>query len=218
MQAQRKTAFRTIDASDFLLPEPERRKRIEPDATRCVVEDAVFEVIGNQPTRPIRVNDNPPPRHKSRSRVILPLTTRIAVGAVALIERQLLKLSAPAFSTMLVTVFFAVFWLCGGFSALSSAKSVSASPAPFSIGKISVANEDANGMKVLSVAGTLTNETTVTRMMPLLRVMSRDGKTTFGTIVPTPDKIQPAAAIRFSGRFKLAGGKSGDIAIIPETR
>lgn len=218
MQAQRKTAFRTIDASDFLLPEPQRRKRIEPDATRdAAVEDAVFEVIGSQPIRPNRVNDNPPPR-KAKSLVILPLATRIAVGTIAVIERQLLRLSAPAFSTMLVTVFFVVFWLCGGFSALSSAKVVEAPSVPFTIGDIFVASEDANGMKVLSVTGTLTNRSSVAKVTPGLRVVSRDGKTTFGTIASSSVKIDASASIRFSGRFKLAGGKFGDIAIIPETQ
>jgi hypothetical protein len=219
MQAQRKTAFRTIDASDFLLPEPERRRRIQPDAMRdAVVEDAIFEVIASQPNRPSRVNDNPAPHRKDKSLLILPLATRIAVGAVAVLERQLLKLSAPAFSTMLMTAFFAVFWLCGGFSALNSAKVVQAPSAPFAVDNISVASEDANGMKILSVTGTLTNTSSVAKITPALRVVSGDGKTTFGTIASPSLKIAAATSVRFSGRFKLAGGKLDDIAIIPETR
>jgi len=218
MQAQRKTPFRTIEASDFLLPEPQRRKRIEPDAgRRAVVEDAVFEVVGAPQARHSRVNDNPPPRRTARLPAILPLATRIAVGAVAMIERQLLRLSGPVFSTMLVATFFAVFGLFGGFGALSPAKILPPAATPFAVGEISVRTEDANGMKVLGVSGKLTNLSSATVSAPKLRVMSANRKTTFGTIVLPLDEIGPSVSMRFSGRFKLAGGKFDDIAIIPET-
>lgn len=214
MHAQRKNAFRTVDAADFLLPEPVRRKRLERNAAPVDIEDAVFEVINTRPSSHGRLNDNPP-RRRPASSELLPLTTRIAVGAIAIVERQLLKLSAPAFSTLLVSAFFLVFWACGGFGALSSARMAPTNAASFLVSETSLATEDANGMKILSVTGILTNRSSATRMPPTLRVASADGRMEFGRITLRSGEIGPSAAIRFSGRFKLSGEKSGDIAVIP---
>jgi hypothetical protein len=224
MQAQCKTSFRTVDASDILLPEPERRRRIEPNATRRdTIEDAVFEVIDPKSARRHRINDNPPPPpHVRRATAALPLATRLSVGAVALVERQLLKMSPQAFSTLLVTVFFAVFWLCGGFSALRPDKMVpqasTVEAKPFEIRNTSVSIEDANGMKVLSVTGTIANTSAVTRKVPVLLALGADKKTEYGRIALPLEEIGPSITVGFSGRFKLVGGKVDDIVIIPQTR
>jgi hypothetical protein len=219
MQAHRKTPFRTIDATDILVPEPPRRGRMVPDARHShAVEDAVFEVVSRQTPRQ-ELNDNPPPsRVKANAPVILPVTARLVFSAVAIIERQLLKLSAPVFSTVLVGAFFAVFWLLGGFAVLNSARTLPAITAPFTVSRVSITSEDANGMKVLVISGTLTNPASATHETPLLAVMSRDRRTTFGTIVLPLEKIGPDTSLRFAGRFKLAGGKLADIVIIPQRR
>ena len=217
MQAQRRTAYRTVDVADLLLPEPAPRRRLAANTARDEIEDAVFEVVSTRSSVRHRVNDNPP-RHKPPSAEVLPLTTRLAVGAVAILERQLLKLSAPAFSTLLVSAFVAVFWLCGGFSALSSDKMMPVASPSFAVAETRSAVEDANGMKLLSVAGRLTNVSDTPRPRPALRVISTDGKIEFGQISATAaDMLRPADSIRFSGKFKLAGGKVGEIAIIPAT-
>ena len=219
MQARRKTAYHTIEASDILLPEPAGRARRHLDNPRQQsIEDAVFEVVGPSAIRQ-KLNDNPPPRQRSMAPEILPWTTRITVIAVAMIERQLLKLSIPSFSSILVGTFFVVFWLCGGFAALNSDPiAPSLQPIPFVVSRVSVASEDANGMKILSVTGTLTNGDVIARPVPPLSVISGDRKTTFGTIVLPADEIGPNVNLRFSGRFKLAGGKLADIIIIPLVR
>jgi hypothetical protein len=224
MQAQRKTPFRTVDTSDILLPEPARHRRIEAEAApRSGVEDAVFEVIDQKSARRHRINDNPPPPlHERRATAALPLATRLSVGAVALVERQLLKMSPQAFSTLLVTVFFAVFWFCGGFSALRPDKMVPRTAGtvanPFEIRNTSVSVEDANGMKVLSVTGTIANTSAVTRKVPVLLALGADKKTKYGRIALPLEEIGPSITVGFSGRFKLAGGKVDDIVIIPQTR
>lgn len=216
MQAHRKTAYRTIDATDFLPPESARHKRLEPQAGHEQIEDAIFEVIGSKSPLRERVNDNPP-RPRPTAPEILPLTTRIMVGAIAVLERQLLKLSAPAFSTLLVSAFFLVFWFCGGFGALNPDRMAPVPFSPFMVADSTFAAQDANGMKVLSVTGRLTNISDVSRSVPILRVTSGDGRTEFGRITLRADHLAPSDSIRFSGKFRLAGGKVGDIAIIPVT-
>ncbi|MBL0374715.1 hypothetical protein JJB09_22125 [Rhizobium sp. KVB221] len=215
MQARKQTVFRTIDAADFLVPEPQRRRAAAAEARRETIEDAVFEVVATGVHR-ARVNDNPRRgASSSSSPVILPVLTQIVVRMTAIIERQLLKLSPQGFMLLLGTVFLMVFWAFGGFSALSSSKVTAAPEASFSIRGTSFATEDANGMKVLVVRGQLVNDSETTRDAPLLKVVSVDGYTMFGTIVVPVDEIGPGAEIAFSSRFKLDGGKSGDIEIIP---
>ena len=51
---------------------------------------------------------------------------------------------------------------------------------------------------------------------PTLAVVDGARQDIIGTVRLSVDRIGPGITIPFSGRFKLAGGKSADITIIPE--
>jgi hypothetical protein len=217
MQTHRKAASQTIIPQDFLLPEPGQRRRTAPQPARAMqIEDAVFEVVGATPHTHRRTNDNPVPPNAGGKHLLLPLAARLAGRLAAFAERQLSRLSPQAFVTLMSSLFVLVFWLCGGFSAMVGQKTHVAARQPFELVDTFIAREDANGMKIAAVTGGIVNTSPVTIAAPRLTVVSGASRQPIGTITLDADSIGPNATLRFFGRFKLDGGKSADIAIIPE--
>lgn len=219
MQTRRKSASQTIQSYDFLLPEPSQRRRPGPDAGRPMqIEDAVFEVLSVRPDPYRRTNDNPAPLQTNTKTEFLPLAARMAGRLAAFVEQQLTKLSPQAFVTLLSSLFLLVFWLCGGFSAIGASRTNIAARQPFELVDIFVASQDANGMKIAAITGGITNTSAVTMSAPRLTVVAGPRREPVGVIALGLDEIGPNSTIRFSSRFKLAGGKLSDITIIPEPR
>lgn len=212
----KKTATQTIEPKDFLLPDPEHRRRAAARPARpLLVEDAVFEVVSASPRQHQRVNDNPPQSRKSDPPRLLPMLARMAGRLAAATERQLTRLSPQAFMTLLSSLAMLVFWMCGGFSALNAAAS-DRPDAPFALVDTAVHTQDANGMTVALVTGAVRNTSGKIIPAPRLAVVSGNRRDIIGTVTLSADRIGPGITIPFAGRFKLDGGKSTQISVIPE--
>ena len=212
MNASRRTASRTVNAYDVMPPEPTMRRHAASMKRPVLVEDAVFEVIAAD-RAPRQFNDNPAPRRRDRSADLPRLVAVAGVFVVNRAERWLSHLSPQAFMTLIASLFFIAFWLFGGFDALATEPVTRPAP-PFAVERVFVEELDANGMKLLSVVGSLVNTTSRTLDVPALSVASQSGDV-IGTIRPVTVKLEPGRSLQFAGRFKLAGGKSGAISIFP---
>ena len=215
MQTHKRTATRTIEPQDFLLPDPAERRRPPSPVRTTQVEDAIFEVVAVRPRPQARVNDNPSPSQPVRRTGLLPILAHRGGKLAAIIEKRLAGLSPQAFVTLLTSAVLAVFWLCGGFSALG-ASPADATEAPFSLVNTSINTEDANGMKVAMVTGAVRNTSGRIIDAPRLAIVAGGQGDIIGTIVLPVDRIGPGVTIPFGSRFRLAGGKSSDLSIIPE--
>lgn len=215
MPSHGKTASRSFNAYDVLPPEPRSRRQSGGQIGQALqVEDAIFEVVP-QRTVPLRQsNDNPPPVRKNtapgRRAVLSEPAGRIALG----IERHLARLSPQAFMMLVTLLFVAVFSVCGGFSSFSQRRAAAGPTQPFSISDVTVAAEDANGMRVVSVSGMLVNVSPEVQPAPRLTVVGGSLRRPLGSLTLPVGTLPSGTAIRFSGRFNLAGGKAGDIAVI----
>ena len=214
MQASRKSANRPIDVYDVLPPDPLMRRPAANSGRTMLVEDAVFEVIAQAAPRR-EFNDNPRPHREPKPSI--DGARLVAVGGVFVInkiEQALARLSPQAFMTVLASLFFLAFWAFGGFGALAT-KPVMEDAEAFSVEQVFIEEQDANGMKLLSVGGRLFNRTDGTLDVPVLTVASESGAV-IGTIKPAAQQIEAGTSVPFSARLKLAGGKSGEISIFPK--
>jgi hypothetical protein len=212
MQARRKSANGAIDVFDVLPPDPVARRPAANAGRPMMVEDAVFEVIAAE--RPRReFNDNPRPRQSDARVDIARLLAVAGVYVVNKLENVLSRLSPQAFVTLIASLFFLVFWLFGGFNALATEPL--AKPAKsFSVEQVFIEEQDANGMKLVSIGGRLVNRSGRTLDAPDLTVASESGAV-IGTVRPEAREVEPGKSVPFSARLKLAGGKSGEISIFP---
>ena len=128
-------------------------------------------------------------------------------------ERLLSGLTTQAFATLIASLFFVVFWLCGGFSALAT-QTAAAPQQPFVIEQVFTEEIDQNGLRLLAVGGVLRNHSGSSMAMPALSVVA-DGGRVVGTVSPAAENIAAGQALRFFGRFNVTGGKSGPVTIFP---
>jgi hypothetical protein len=216
MQTQKKSARQTIEPQDFRLPAPPLRRRPAASAGRTAqIEDAVFEVVAARGPADRRVNDNPPRSRSAEPYQFLPRLAQLAGRLGAITERQLARLSPQAFVALMASLAMSVFWLCGGFSALN-ATTLATPPAPFAIVDTFVGSQDANGMKLVVVSGGVRNTAGRIIRAPRLAIVSGRHGDIIGTVELSVERIGPGVTIPFSGRYRLAGGKSEEIRIIPE--
>ena len=215
MRAGSKSTSRTIDVYDVLPPEPARRREPVRQARPMLVEDAIFEVVG--PARPRREHNDNPVRPAPAGRIDAARLAAVAgVYLVNRLERLLSALSPQAFTTLIASLFFLVFWLCGGFTALATQPAEKPS-SPFAVEQVFTEEQDANGMRLLAVGGMLTNRSDVTMPTPALSVVGGDGAV-IGMVTLPAAELAAGRSVRFFGRFKHAGGKSGAISIFPAGR
>lgn len=212
MQAGRKSTSRTIDVYDVLPPEPAARRAPVRQARPVLVEDAVFEVVG--PARPWREHNDNPARTLTEERLDIARLAAIAgVYLVNWLERLLSGLSTQTFATLIASLFFVMFWLCGGFGALGT-QPVAIPASPFAIEKVFTEELDENGMQLLAVGGMLRNWSDSAMAAPSLSVVGEGGEV-IGAITPSRAEIAAGQSVRFFARFKRAGGKSGAVTIFP---
>ena len=134
---------------------------------------------------------------------------------LAAAEKRLAGLSPQAFTTLISSLAVLVFWLCGGFSALTATMTPS-NLAPYELMRPAIHAEDANGMKIALVTGAVRNVSGRIIDAPRFAVVSNGSREILGTIALSAERIGPGVTMPFSARFKLAGGKSEDLTIIPE--
>ena len=214
MQAGRKSTGRTIEVYDVLPPEPAARRESVRVARPMLVEDAIFEVV---PARPQHVHNDNPPRPSSGKRIDFARLAAIAgVYPINRLERVLSGLSTQAFATLIASLFFVVFWACGGFGALAR-QPVASSASPFVIEKVFTEELDENGMRLLAVGGLLMNRSDTRLAAPSLSVVGPGGEV-IGSIMPSATEIAARQSVRFFSRFKRTGGKSGAVTIFPVSK
>jgi hypothetical protein len=218
MQAGRKSANRTIDVFDVLPPAPSVRREPARPARPVLVEDAVFEVVG--PAAPFRQhNDNP--ERPARARRFDPARFAAVAGVLVVnrLERLLSSLSTQAFATLIASLFFLVFWLFGGFGALDarSVPTAASRASTFSIEQVFTEEQDENGMRLLAVGGVLRNGSDTSLVPPPLSIVGEGGEL-IGAITASEGALAAGQSIRFFGRFKRAGGKSGPVTIFPASQ
>jgi len=212
MQASTKRTTRTAEIYDLIPPERGTRREPVRHPRALVVEDAVFEVV--VPLHPRREhNDNPARSTPSRRSDVTRLAAVAGVFLVNRLERLLSTLSPQAFMTLIASLFFLVFWLCGGFAALAT-QPVAKPAAPFMIERIFTEEIDENGMRLLAVGGMLRNNAGTNIATPALSVVGEGGRL-IGTIAPPAVDLAIGESVRFFGRFQLPGGKSGPVTIFP---
>jgi hypothetical protein len=212
MQAGRNSTKRTIEVYDLLPPERSTRREPVRHTRPLLVEDAVFEVV--VPVRAWREhNDNPARPAPSGRADIARLAAVAGVFLINQLERLLSALSPQAFMTLIASLFFFVFWLCGGFAALAT-QPVNKPGSPFMLERIFTEEIDENGMRLLAVGGMLRNNSGADITTPSLSVVG-DGGTLIGSIAPSTVKLAAGESVRFFGRFQLPGGKSGPVTIFP---
>jgi hypothetical protein len=212
MQAGRKSTSRTIEVYDVLPPEPSARREPVRQTRPVMIEDAVFEVVAQAPRR--REHNDNPTRPLPEKRFDLARLTAVAgVYLINRLERLLSGLSTQAFATLSASLFFIVFWFCGGFGALDR-QPIATPAAPFSIVKVFTEEIDENGMRLLAVGGILMNQSGAKLAVPSLSVVGEGGDV-IGAIAPATSELAAGQSVRFFSRFKLAGGKSGAVTIFP---
>lgn len=212
MQAGRKSTSRTIEVYDVLPPEPAARRERMRHARPALVEDAIFEVVG--PMTPRREhNDNPARPVPARRLDAAKLVAVVGVYLVNRLERLLSGLSTQVFVTLIASLFFVVFWACGGFNALAT-QPIEMPGSPFIINQVFTEEVDENGMRLLAVGGMLMNRSDTTRTAPSLSVVGEGGEL-IGSVTPSASEIKAGQSVRFFSRFKRTGGKSGAVTIFP---
>lgn len=212
MQAGSNRTTRTAEIYDLIPPDRSGRREPVRQPRPMLVEDAVFEVV--VPIRPRQEhNDNPARPAASGNAYFARLAAATGVFLVNQLERLLSALSPQAFMTLIASLFFFVFWLCGGFAALVT-QPVDKPASPFLIERVFTEEIDENGMRLLAVGGVLRNNAVTDMATPPLSVVG-DGGTLIGWITPSTAALAAGESVRFFGRFQLPGGKSGPVTIFP---
>ncbi|NVP53682.1 hypothetical protein [Mycoplana rhizolycopersici] len=157
---------------DLLPPEPGRRRK-NPAPPRHVPEivDADFVVVMDSPASPrgFARNDNSR-RGKSALQGFASCAAKMAakglIRAVRLMEQALQILPARAFGTVVAGSVAGAFFFAGGLSALATVFSVGGEAGRLQIGGVTYTLDDRDGMKVLSIYGTLENLSREERAVP----------------------------------------------------
>ena len=177
----------------------------------------MFEVVGPADFRARQTNDNPAGPVRAPVGKAPSLVGALGGQGLDRLMAGLNGLSTLMFATLSAGLFLGMFWLLGGFSALGALPPAKAEASSFAIADMFTEVQDANGMKLAVVAGVLTNESGRNLAPPNLLVATASG-TRIGVIEPAVGTMEAGASVRFAGRFRIAGGKSTDLVIIPQSR
>lgn len=160
---------------DVLPPEPGTRNRRPVPASRPMeIVDADFVVLSDRPAtvrtgvnndnrRPVGVTAEPASKMGS-----LFVAGLVWIGRLS--ERLLQLLPARAFGAVVAGCFTTVFFFAGGLSALATVFAATKASDSVEIANVSSSLDDRDGMKVLSVYGTVANRTRDTQTMPAILV------------------------------------------------
>lgn len=205
---------------DLLPPEPGIRKRVAPRARQEAVVDAHFIVLpADAPAvcRPV-YNDNQR-RARSPNAAIASQAVHLAflglVWAMRLAERLLQLLPQRAFGAVVAGCVVAMFFFAGGLSALATVFTSAAPGDGIEIAGVSSSLDDRNGMKVLSVYGTVENRSRDMRTVPaiLVDVIAGGKSIARHRIEPDADSLPPGATDAFSLKLPHGGANLPKIAV-----
>ncbi|SOC43698.1 hypothetical protein SAMN05892877_111200 [Rhizobium subbaraonis] len=161
---------------DLLPPEPGRQRRSPvPRRKMAEIVDADFVVVTDSPAAPrgIARNDNGLPGTSGLRTFASSgagMTVRGLVRAVRLVEQALQILPARAFGTIVAGSVAGSFFFAGGLSALATVFSAGGEPGRLQVGGVTYSLDDRDGMKVLSIYGTLENRSREERAVPSILV------------------------------------------------
>lgn len=178
---------------DLLPPERARPARPAPRVLRHVdAVDAVFEVVP--------FSQAAAPRPPSMGE---PGKTR--AGVLQRVERQLHRISLPVFAGMTLGLCAAAF----GFAMTLAPSGTQAAPA-LGFGDVRTELQDASGLKVVSVYGTVINATSASREIPgiLVDVAASGRRMTAEGQLAGSRTLAPGESRPFSARLPHAGGSA----------
>lgn len=205
---------------DLLPPEPGIRKRVAPKNRHEAAVDAHFIVLPDDSpaARSPVCNDN---RSLSRSPnvAIASRAVRLAflglVWAMRLVERLLQLLPRRAFGAVVAGCVIAMFFLAGGLSALATVFTSVGPSDGVEIARVSSSLDDRDGMKVLSVYGTVENRSRDTRAVPAIVVDVIAGGKSIARhrIEPGAGSLPPGSTDAFSLKLPHGGATLPKIAV-----
>lgn len=205
---------------DLLPPEPGIRKRVAPRARHEAAVDAHFIVLpaGTPAARTSVCNDNRS-HSRSPSTVIASRAVRLAflalVWATRCAERLLQLLPQRAFGAVVAGCVVAMFFFAGGLSALATVFTSAGPRDGVGIARVSSSLDDRDGMKVLSVYGTVENHSQDTRAVPAIVVDVIVGGKSIARhrLEPGADSLPPGATDAFSLKLPHGGATLPKIAV-----
>lgn len=221
------SAFRPNNRSgnrtvDVLPPDvPGRPRNTAVRRKRFDVVDADFVVLAPTPAarRNSSQNDNArtatAPGGRKQPSPALRFLLGIVLPAGRLCEHRLQHLPARAFTALVALAFIAVFAFSGGFSALHATLFQARGAPALEITGISAALNDSNGMRILSVYGTVENRSDAARRVPLLAVaVGEPGQAVTTRHVELAHNVLPAGDRgHFALRIPHGGGKIPKVSV-----
>lgn len=221
MQAFRFQAGQGAPEMDLLPPEPAPRRAAAPMPRRADAVDAEFETVAFPNRRPNHrvFNDNRAGTPRRPQMAVRP--EQISVGGLVLamlseaashLERLLGRIS-PAVFAGLVGALCAVAFLLVAFA--SGGPAGAATPHGLAITDVSTRLGDANGMRVISVYGTIENPTDELQTVPVIEInVATDGRAkTAARILSGASILAPGESRPFAARLPHAGGKLPDVTV-----
>jgi hypothetical protein len=217
MNAFRSNSGNTARRMDLLPPDRPQRSAKTVSSRATDIVDAEFEILPATSRRNVYpvFNDNHCHAAPRQQTCAAAGQSRIAVAlpwAVNHLERLLQTASPKAFAVLVTCLCAPVFLLFAGLSHHQLA--VAASPA-LTIGGVTVAVSDANGMKVVSVYGAVENLSDAPKTVPMIQVdvIAGGQKRTASRIFSGETALAPGESRPFSARLPHAGGKLPDVTV-----
>ncbi|QRM53378.1 hypothetical protein [Sinorhizobium sp. BG8] len=226
MSAFRSKQFRTAGTIDLLPPESSAGTRGSTFVRRKPeIVDADFVVVEWEPG--LRTGRAPNDNAKTRARFhaqearrdarlspALRLLLSAIPAAARLGERVLRLLPARAFATAVALSFLSIFTATGGFAALYEAIGSTNEQQPITITGVTTSLDDRNGMKVLSVYGTVENRDLVAHAVPDIVVdVISGGYLTSQRIAPEDATLPAGASNHFALKAPHSGGKLPKVSV-----
>lgn len=219
MQAFRFQAGQGAPRMDLLPPEPAPRSRAAPMPRRADVVDADFETVAFPNRRPNHrvFNDNrtgiprrPQMTVRQEQISVGGLVVAMLSEAAAHLERLLGRASPAVFAGLVAA-------LCGiAFLVVAAGGSTGAAmPHGLTITDVSTRLGDANGMRVISVYGTVENQTDELQTVPVIEIsVATEGRSkTAARILSGASILAPGESRPFAARLPHAGGKLPDVTV-----
>ena len=203
---------------DLLPPEPAPRSRPFAATRRPDVVDAEFETVPARRTSHRVFNDNragafrrPPMTVRDEQISVGGLLAAMLAEAASHLERLLGRVPPAAFAGLVAALCGAAFLLVAAVSGGPSA----AMPRGLVITDVSTRLGDANGMRVISVYGTIENPTDELQTVPVIEInVAADGRAkTAARILSGASILAPGESRPFAARLPHAGGKLPDVTV-----
>lgn len=204
---------------DLLPPEPGTRRRSPAAARpRPEVVDAEFVVLPAAAAATATQAGGDCHRGSSTTAIVSQAGSLIAAGlvlAARLVERLLQFLPARAFGALVAAAVAASFFFAGGLSALATVLSGGVQDRGVRIEAVSTSLDDRDGLKVLSVYGTVANRSPQARPVPaiVVDVIAGGRSVARHRIEPEQDSLPAGATNPFRLRIPHGGANMPKVAV-----